>query len=175
LNVNLKVRLKKIFLPAIVVVILDQLSKKWIDNNYFIGESNEIIGSILKFTYVKNVGMAFGITVGPYGKVITILSLVATLIILQYLWNERNNHKVVVFSLSIILGGALGNLIDRSLILFVDNYVGVTDFIDIGYGYYRWYIFNIADTSVTIGIILYFLHSIDIFKKINYNMKNASN
>ena len=167
--------MKRIFVPAIVVVILDQLSKKWIDNNYFIGESNEIIGSILKFTYVKNVGMAFGITVGPYGKIVTILSLVATLIILQYLWSERNNHNIVVFSLSIILGGALGNLIDRSLILFVDNYVGVTDFIDVGYGYYRWYIFNIADTSVTIGIILYFLHSADIFKKFNDTLKNGNN
>ena len=59
-----------------------------------------------------------------------------------------------------ILGGAVGNLIDRSYIFFVENYLGVVDFIDIGYKNYRWYTFNIADSAVTLGIILYLIYSL---------------
>ena len=65
-------------------------------------------------------------------------------------------------SLGLILGGAVGNLIDRSYIFFSGTYNGVVDFIDVGVGEFRWYIFNIADTAVTVGVILYLLHSLFI-------------
>ena len=143
-----------------MVVLLDQLSKIWIKNNYSLWESREILGSFIKFSHVKNPGIAFGIPIGDWGILITILSFVATLFIIYIHWKERFNHPLIVTGLSLILGGAIGNLIDRSAILFAERYEGVVDFIDVGIGSMRWYTFNIADSAVTIGILLYFLHTL---------------
>jgi len=87
------------------------------------------------------------------------LSIIATLFIAYLHWQERNNHPLISIGLGLILGGAIGNLIDRSSIFFVQNYEGVIDFIDIGSSSFRWYTFNIADSAVTIGIIFYLMHS----------------
>ena len=143
-----------------MVVLLDQLSKIWIKNNFSLWESREILGSFIKFSHVKNPGIAFGIPIGDWGILITILSFVATLFIIYIHWKERFNHPLIVTGLSLILGGAIGNLIDRSAILFAERYEGVVDFIDVGIGSMRWYTFNIADSAVTIGILLYFLHTL---------------
>ena len=150
----------KIYLPTVIVVIADQLSKNWINNNFNILESREIIGSFIKFSYVKNPGMAFGLSVGNLAIVVTILSFAATLFIAYFHWRERFNHPLIVTGLALILGGAIGNLIDRSTIFFVQNYEGVVDFIDVGIGTSRWYIFNIADSAVTVGILLYLLYTL---------------
>ena len=143
-----------------VVVLSDQLSKAWIKNNFSLWESREILGSFIKFSHVKNTGLAFGLSVGEFGMVITFLSFAATLFIAYFHWQERFNNPLIVAGLALILGGAIGNLIDRSSIFFVEYYEGVVDFIDIGIGTFRWYTFNIADTAVTVGIILYFLPTI---------------
>ena len=150
----------KIYVPTLLVVLVDQLSKIWIKTNFDLWESKEIIGSIIKFSHVRNTGIAFGIPVGEWGIVITVLSIVATLFIGYLHWQERYSHHLIVVGLSMILGGAIGNLIDRSTIFFAERYQGVVDFIDIGFGINRWYTFNIADSAVTIGIALYILHSI---------------
>ena len=142
------------------MVVIDQISKTWIKDNMSIWESWEILGSFLRFTYVKNPGIAFGISVGEYKIVVALLSMIATIFIAYLHWQERNNHPLIVNSLGLILGGAIGNLIDRSYIFFSENYDGVVDFIDIGAGGIRWYTFNIADSAVTVGILLYLLHSI---------------
>ena len=139
------------------MVLSDQLSKIWIKNNYSLWESHEILGSFIKFSHVKNPGIAFGFSVGEFGMVITILSFAATLFIAYFHWQERFNNPLIVAGLALILGGAIGNLIDRSSIFFVEHYEGVVDFIDVGIGTFRWYTFNIADSAVTVGIILYFL------------------
>ena len=91
---------------------------------------------------------------------VTILSFAATLLIAYFHWQERFNHPLIVTGLAFILGGAIGNLIDRSTIFFTEHYEGVVDFIDVGIGTSRWYTFNIADTAVTVGIILYLLHTL---------------
>ena len=148
-----------------MVILADQFSKIWIKNNFNLWESREIIGSFIKIRYVKNPGLAFGLSVGDLGILITILSFAATLFIAYLHWQERFNHPLIVTGLALILGGAIGNLIDRSTIFFAEHYEGVVDFIDIGIGMnYRWYIFNIADSAVTIGIILYLLHTFFIHK-----------
>ena len=146
------------------MIIADQLSKIWIKNNFILFESREILGSLVKFSHVKNPGIAFGFSVGEFGIVFTILSFAATLFIAYFHWQERFNHPLIVTGLSLILGGAIGNLIDRSAILFVERYEGVVDFIDVGAGGFRWYTFNIADSGVTVGVILYMLHSYFIIK-----------
>ena len=148
-----------------LVVIIDQLTKLWIKNNYNLWESREIVGSFIKFSHVKNTGIAFGISVGEFAIVVTILSLIATLFIAYFHWQERFSHPLIVTSLSLILGGAIGNFIDRSMIFFSEHYMGVVDFIDIGIGTRRWYTFNIADSAVTIGITLYLIYTLIYQKK----------
>ncbi len=140
--------------------ILDQLSKKLIDMNMVQYQSWDIIGSFLRFTYVKNPGIAFGISVGNYTFLLVLLSIFATLFVAYLHWTERKNHPLVSNGLALILGGALGNLFDRLSFLFVQEYEGVIDFIDIGTSSFRWYTFNLADTAVTIGITLYIIHSL---------------
>jgi signal peptidase II len=92
--------------------------------------------------------------------IVAILSIIATIFIAYLHWQERNNHPLIVIGLGLILGGAIGNLIDRSSVFFTQHYTGVVDFIDIGTAGFRWYTFNIADSAVTIGIILYLMHSL---------------
>lgn len=147
-----------------MVVILDQLTKFWVTQNFSIWESRDILGSMLRFSFVKNPGIAFGIRVGDFVYLVTLLSFAATCFIAIFLWKERNNHYLVTTGLALIFGGAVGNLIDRSMIFFTNDYAGVVDFIDVGLGSFRWYTFNIADAAVTIGVILYLLHSLIIGK-----------
>ena len=93
---------------------------------------------------------------------VNVLSIAATILIAYLHWQERDNHPLLIYGLSLILGGAFGNLVDRGLALFnLYGYNGVVDFIDICLfvDSYRWYIFNIADLSVSIGMILYIYYS----------------
>lgn len=130
-----------------------------------------IIGDFLRLTYIENPGMAFGIDFG--GKMfMTVITIFASIGILIYLYSIRNERFIIKFPLALILGGAIGNLIDRVLygILYGDApifYGRVVDFLDfdffdvnfLGIAMERWPIFNIADMCVSIGIILVlFLH-----------------
>ena len=140
--------------------MLDQLSKIWIKNNFVLFESRNIIGDFLRFSYVENPGIAFGIRVGNLKVVVTIISIAIASYLAFILYNSKQFVYAEQLSLSLILGGAIGNLIDRVL-LYIPNstYTGVVDFIDIGIATHRWYIFNIADSAVTVGIILYLIYS----------------
>ena len=109
------------------------------------GESISIIGNILKFTYIKNPGMAFGIQIGNR-LFFTLFALIASIVILVYLFRLKPENFLARFALASIFGGAVGNLIDRIA------YKEVIDFIDIRI--IRWPVFNIADIAVTIGMIL---------------------
>ena len=122
----------RIYFPTILVIIIDQASKLWVKNNIPQWETWNILGSFLRFTHVKNPGIAFGIPVGNFTMIVVILSIIATIFIAYLHWQERNNHPLIAIGLGLILGGAIGNLIDRSSIFFTQNYEGVIDFIDIG-------------------------------------------
>jgi signal peptidase II len=132
--------------------------------------SVKIIGNFLRFTYVENPGMAFGIQLS--NKVFfNVLSIIAVIVIFIYLLKLRD-HNLLRFSFSIILGGAFGNLIDRFF------YGQVVDFIDVEffnihfkggnflfwdlppYAMDRWPVFNIADSAVSIVMILIILIAI---------------
>ena len=141
--------------------MLDQLSKIWIKNNFTLFESRNIIGDFLRFSYVENPGIAFGIRVGNLKVMVTIISIVIASYLVFLLYNSKQFLYVEKLSLSLILGGAIGNLIDRILIYIPNStYAGVVDFIDVGIATHRWYIFNIADSAVTVGIILYLIYSV---------------
>ncbi len=148
------------FYPTVIVVILDQLSKLWIKFNFNLYESRNVLGDFLRFSYVENPGIAFGIRLGSFRIIITILSFLIALYIAYLIYSQIKLSMFEEFSLALILGGAIGNLIDRLLIYVPSaNYSGVIDFIDVGIGLNRWYIFNIADSAVTVGIIIYLIYS----------------
>ncbi|MDI6765593.1 MAG: signal peptidase II [Bacteroidota bacterium] len=162
------------------IILSDQITKLLIKGislpllginieGFQIGTSIPIIGDFLRLTYIENPGMAFGIDIG--GKLFfSIFSILASIGILYYLYKVRNEALSFRLSLSMILGGAVGNLIDRVFYGVFYNegplfYGKVVDFIDadffninlIGYHLNRWPVFNIADASVTCGVILLLL------------------
>ncbi len=143
----------------VVIVALDQWSKWAIKTSFNLYQSKPVIQDLLHFTYVTNDGMAFGLSF-PGGKhVLLIMTILLTGFIVGFLWKEKNGHPLIKYGLALILGGAIGNLIDRLL------YGKVVDFLDLMIGNFHWYIFNIADSSVTIGMILFIIHSVYIEQK----------
>ena len=162
----------KFFLPALLVLIADQVSKIYIKLNFVQGQSEPVLGHYFRITYIENPGLAFGVSVGGFGWLLFLVTILITLYIIYYLIFIDSLIYHEKLALSFILGGALGNLVDRGLNLFnLFSYQGVIDFIDIGLFQYSLrypYIFNIADLSVTIGISIYIITSI-----INNKEKNS--
>ncbi|MGK9367417.1 signal peptidase II [Melioribacter sp. Ez-97] len=132
------------------------------------GESINVIGDFFKITFVENPGLAFGIDVNDSAKLaLSIFSLIASIGIFYYLYKSKHQKLVVRVALALILGGAIGNLIDRTFYGVIYGYAPIfygrvvdffnVDFFDftiLGRTYDRWPIFNIADASVTVGVIL---------------------
>ena len=130
------------------------------------GSSKNIIGDFFRLTYIENAGMAFGFDLG-WKHLFGIISILASLLILYYLFISRNSNFGFRLSLAMILAGAIGNLIDRVFYGVIFGYGElfhgrVVDFFDVdffnisilGYHLDRWPVFNIADASVTIGVVL---------------------
>ena len=149
------------FLIGIIaaIVALDQWSKWKIKTSYDLYHSEPIIQDFFHFTYVTNDGMAFGLSFPGGKQVLLFVTLALTGVIIWMLWKEKNSHNLIRYGLSFILAGAIGNMIDRVL------YGKVVDFLDIMVGDFHWYIFNVADSAVTTGMILFILHTIFIGEK----------
>jgi signal peptidase II len=160
-----------------IVVLLDQAAKLFIKgfdipilNLYHagipLGASYPIFGDFLRLTFIENPGMAFGIDVG--GKLfLTVFSIFASIGIFIYLYKIRGEDFVIRLALALILGGAIGNLIDRVFygVIFGEGplfYGKVVDFIDVdffnldvmGFHLNRFPVFNLADSSVSIGVVM---------------------
>lgn len=141
---------------TVIIVALDQATKLLVKARFFLGESIEVLGDVLRFTYIENPGMAFGIRIG--GKYFfTVFAALATIVIMIYLYRIRREKLPARLSLALILGGAIGNLIDRFA------YGSVIDFIDVGINNTRWPVFNIADSAVSIGMVI--LMALVLFEK----------
>lgn len=157
-------RLKLILIVTTSILVLDQLTK-WLAKVYLKPvHSVSVIGKFFRLTYVENPGIAFGIRVD--NKVFfTLLSLLALIVIFYYLFTIRH-QTIVTIAFASILGGAIGNLVDRFL------YGRVVDFLDFdffnmnlpsfkflffrfhGYAMDRWPVFNVADMAVSVGMII---------------------
>ena len=137
----------KFFLISFAILVLDQASKLLTKEIMVLSQSKKIIGDFLRYTYIENPGMAFGIRIGNK-TLFTVFSIIASFVIFVYLLRTRGDQKYIKLALSFILGGALGNLLDRLL------YGSVVDFIDIGIGELRWPVFNVADMAVSVGMVL---------------------
>jgi len=143
----------KILLVSVVIVVIDQITKALTRLNMEIGDSVPVIQNFFHLTYVTNDGMAFGLNFPGGIYVLSAVSIILTIVIFMYLWKERNGHFLMRLSLALILAGAIGNLIDRVLL------GQVVDFFDFMIGDFHWYIFNVADSSVTIGMIIFLYFS----------------
>lgn len=127
-----------------LIIIIDQLSKYFIKTNLHLNEFVSILGKYVGFRFIQNPGMAFGIEIGV-GKIFFIIfTAIASLLIFIFLLRLKDDHFWTRVALASILGGAVGNLIDRIV------YGKVVDFVEVG----PWPIFNFADVAVTIGMII---------------------
>lgn len=157
---------------AASVLLIDQITKITVLQTMYRGQSIPLLGDWLKLTFTENPGMAFGITFGPPGMV-TVFSIIATLLIIFYLYTVRAGYTPYRASLAFILGGAVGNIIDR---VFYAKIFGsgalfqghVVDFIHVnvwrGYvpdaipffgGKYMalFPIWNVADMAIVAGVV----------------------
>jgi signal peptidase II len=111
---------------------------------------HEVLGEVLRFTLTFNQGAAMGLSLGAYSRwVFLALSLVASAVLVVFFRRAEPRDGWLIGALALLLGGAVGNLIDR-----VRWNGGVVDFIDVGIGQWRFWTFNVADSAVTVGAIL---------------------
>ena len=132
-----------IFSTALIIVLTDQLTKFFIRKNFKLNESIPIIKNIFHLTYITNTGSAFGLFKN-FNLFFIIFSIIVIIVILYFIKKVKENEKFIQFAVGLLLGGTIGNLIDRIA------YGSVIDFID----FRIWPVFNVADSAVTISVIL---------------------
>jgi signal peptidase II len=184
----------KVIYYSALVVLIDQVSKilvKGINipflNLNIVGmdehQSFNVFGEFFKITFVENPGMAFGIGVNTEIKLLlSLFSIIAVIGIAYYIYVSRNERFVFRFALALILGGAIGNLIDRTFYGIIYNYAPlfyghVVDFLNVeffdfslfGQTYERFPVFNVADSAVSIGVFLLLF-----FNKVKPETENKS-
>ena len=136
-----------LFSTALVITALDQVVKRVVVNAMEMGQAIDVIGSFVRLTRTSNTGGAFGLLRGR-GNWFIVVSFVAALAIAALSRQIARGRRVERLAFGLILGGAVGNLIDRIRL------GAVIDFIDIGGSGYRWPAFNVADSAITIGVTL---------------------
>ena len=142
------------------IVASDQLSKLWIRTNLAIGESLPLIGR-LSLIHISNTGSAFGLLANQTFLII-VISIAALLFILLFLRYLSPATRLSIVAIGLLMGGALGNLIDRL------RFGSVTDFIYFRlWGSFHWPAFNIADASIVVGVclLIYSFYRSGIFAK----------
>ena len=143
---------KKILLITIFSILIDQLSKLIIISNFEVGKSLSVIPSFFSITYVKNTGAAWGMF--SNGTIIlSLVSIVFLFFAFKYIYEAKNISLFNVFAYGMLLGGIIGNLIDR----LIRGYV--VDFLNFEIFNYDFPVFNIADCFIVISIILIIIES----------------
>jgi signal peptidase II len=140
---------------SLLALILDQVSKLVIVSSMQLYQSIPIT-SFFKLTYVRNTGAAFSFLSDAGGWqrwFFAVLAILISIIIAVWLTRLKKQETLLAVALSLILGGAMGNLIDRLA------YGYVIDFLDVYYQTWHWPAFNVADSAITLGVILMLLES----------------
>jgi len=168
-----------IIILAFIAVILDKLTKIWAVNfifdanipllkamyqkelvysatNHYLGKSKEVLGGLFKFTYVENKGMAWGMFSDNKALLISLCAIILVIIIVLIV-KFKPKSILVKLCAGMVIGGAIGNVIDRL------TYGFVIDFIDINL--FNYPVFNVADCFIVIGAILFCIHIIFFDKK----------
>ena len=162
--------IKRFLLFILLFAAADQISKLFIIY-YFEIDVNRLnstilfpINEYLNFYIIWNKGFAFGLFQNDINLVNNIyMILILVVIIILFIYAIQINRKAYYFSFSLIIGGAIGNLIDRF------SYNAVLDFIDLHYNNFHWYVFNIADITITAGCILTIILELFFKEKENQN------
>jgi signal peptidase II len=135
-----------------LVVLIDQITKIWIDKTMSLYQSTPIVPGLLDLHYIRNTGAAFGILSGSHTgfriPFFILVSSVAIGIILFLFYKLEESEVMMPLALSLVLGGAIGNLIDRIRL------GEVIDFILFHYKAFQWPAFNVADIAITVGVTL---------------------
>lgn len=137
----------KVYLTSVIVLLIDQIVKLLIKTNMSLNEEISIIPNFFSIQYLKNTGAAFSILENQT-ILLAITSIICISVIIYYLKKEENLTTAMYLSFGLVLGGILGNLIDRIV------YQGVIDFLSFQIFNYNFPVFNIADIGITIGVLL---------------------
>lgn len=143
---------------AAVVLVLDQLTKWYVRQTVSFYESIAVIDSLFNITHVRNTGGAFSLFAGSSQAVrlpfFLLMSMIAVVVLLVFVRRVRPEQRLLLFALGAILGGALGNFVDRLV------YGEVTDFLDFHWHGYYWPAFNVADSCITTGMLILLFYSL---------------
>ena len=144
---------------VILILALDLGTKSWISGHFGLGQSKPIIDSFFSLTLVHNYGAAFGLGVGWSKFFFIVVTVVATGFLISLYKPMTEKHTLGIHGLSLILSGALGNVIDRIRLGYV------VDFLDVHVKNHHWPAFNVADAAITVGAVFYGLHLLQEDKK----------
>jgi len=145
------------FLIVFVIFTLDRLSKYIIlENSKSTGELNINVTSILNFNLIWNDGIAFGLLSFNQNFYYNIITAIIILITVLIIWLALKSKGIEKISYLMITGGSLGNIFDRLY------YSSVIDFIDLNYNNFHWFIFNVADIFISLGVVM--LIALEFFK-----------
>lgn len=131
---------------AAAILAADQLTKAWLTSFLAPGESVRVVDDLLRLIHGQNAGGLFGLFQGQALPFALVSLVVVGLIVGYHARSGRNAYLTV--TLGLLLGGALGNLLDRLRLGYV------VDFVDAGIGSVRWYTFNVADAAISMAIVL---------------------
>lgn len=141
---------------SLLVVIADQGLKNYIVTNFKMGDEHTVIPGILSFTYLQNDGAAWNIFSGQM-ILFYLISIAAIAVVVYYLFNPKYKNWLFDTGLALVLGGIIGNFIDRLHLKYVIDMLQL-DFV-------QFNIFNIADSAITVGIVLVFIYLIFMSEK----------
>lgn len=161
---------------ALLLIIIDQVSKWLIVQNFSLYESRSVIGNFFLITSHRNSGAAFSILEGQQW----FFYIITVIVVIGMVWymrkTQRENKRLLSVAISFLLGGALGNFIDRVL------YGQVVDFLQFNFKFslfghaidYTFAIFNLADTAITVGVVLFFIDALQGWLKERRGKSNES-
>lgn len=152
---------------AAFVFLLDYITKKLIEINLELYEQIEIIGNFFLLTSIRNRGAAFGILQEQRWFFLLVTVIVVAGIAWYFQRSYKSGSKLLMIGLSMILGGAVGNFLDRAL------YEEVVDFLQFNFGSYTFPIFNLADTGICVGVAFVILDSLLMMKQENKDDGNG--
>jgi signal peptidase II len=139
-------------LASLAVVVLDQWSKWWVEAHLAGHAPVRLLPGLVSLTHVRNTGVAFGLFPAEGSLLgmllLSLLGLAGFSLLAYYFLHTPLQQRLLLASLALVLGGAVGNLIDRVAS------GAVTDFVDVYFHSYHWYTFNVADSAITIGIVM---------------------
>ncbi len=144
------------FILAAVVLILDQISKYWVLEALRLPEIGGMdVLPFFRLTFVGNTGVSMGLLPAGSDLARWLLTLVtAGIAVAVALWLRREKHPIEIAALGLVLGGAIGNIIDRV------RFGYVVDFLHFFWAEYSFWVFNLADAAITLGVILLLLRAI---------------